>query len=189
MPMRGAGVIDELGNQSLMDVRIWPFLPNYFYKEIKSILVSSKHSSSNGTRKMQRMSVRTMEPIYHSNLYSSKELNDRATRLKNVHVVHTITKKGMGILYSDRKESEHMVPKVLLNFNEIQYPYNDYKGEYGMSQLTFGIPIHNKKEGDELIEYINSTFFKEVIKATKWGVFYTNYKMFSYFRFPKLKTT
>jgi hypothetical protein len=51
-----------------------------------------------------------------------------------------------------------------------------------MSQLTFGIPIDSKKEGDELIKKINSDDFKETIKATKWGSFQTDYKMFKYLK-------
>jgi hypothetical protein len=177
-------IVDEHGRRLKMSVREWPFLPNYFYKEIKEILVLPK--SQRKTRKRSSSgSIRTMEPIYHSNTYNSKELAAHATpKIWKYPVVHTITKKGLGILYSDHPAAEQTVPKVLLNFNEKQYPYNDFKGEYGMSQLTFGIPIQNKKEGDELVKYINSPFFKEVVKATKWGAFYTSYKMFQWFRFP-----
>ena len=73
------------------------------------------------------------------------------------------------------------VPKVLLNFNEKQYPYNDYKGEYGMSQLTFGIPIQSKKEGDKWIHALTSPRFENILEATKWGSFQTDYRMFYYF--------
>jgi hypothetical protein len=177
-------IVDEHGHRIKMNLREWPFLPNYFYKEIKEILVLPK--SQRKTRKRSSsLLFRTMKSIYHSNTYNSKELADHATpKIWKYPVVHTITKKGLGILYSDHPAAEQTVPKVLLNFNEKQYPYNDFKGEYGMSQLTFGIPIQNKKEGDELVTYINSPFFKEVVKATKWGAFYTSYKMFQWFRFP-----
>ena len=55
-----------------------------------------------------------------------------------------MTKRGLGIRYSNIKPEKN--PKVVLNFNEILYPYNDYLGEYGMSQLSFGIPIKQKKK-------------------------------------------
>ena len=51
-----------------------------------------------------------------------------------------------------------------------------------MSQLTFGIPIHSKKEGDKIIKAINSDYFKEILKATKWSSFQTDYRMFYYFK-------
>jgi Eco57I restriction-modification methylase len=175
-------IVDEKGNILHMAVQRWPFLPNYFFKEIKEILLFP--TDSRKTRKA-RPAVRTMKPIYHSNLYNSPGLMKAKTRKSKYPVVHTITKKGLGILYADHTSPDQIgVPKVLLNFNEVQYPYNDSHGEYGMSQLTFGIHVNSKKEGDALVAYINTPFFKEVVKATKWGVFYTNYKMFEYFRFP-----
>ena len=51
-----------------------------------------------------------------------------------------------------------------------------------MSQLTFGIPITSKKQGDDIVNAINTDAFKEIIKATKWGAFQTDYKMFKYFK-------
>ena len=180
-------LVDEKGKKTKIYLQEWPFLPNYFYNEIKELLIPIQNTSTRKTRKV-RPPIKTMAPIYHSNLYSSKVLSQTPTGRWKIPIVHTITKNGLGILYSNRKETEHIGKrKVLLNFNEKQYPHNDFKGEYGMSQLTFGIPIQNKREGDALVTYINSPFFKEVIKATKWGVFYTNYKMFSYFRFPNLQ--
>ena len=51
-----------------------------------------------------------------------------------------------------------------------------------MSQLTFGIPIKNKRHGDLLVAAINSQEFKEIIKATKWAAFQTDWRMFKYFK-------
>ena len=97
-------------------------------------------------------------------------------------MVHNITQKGLGIRFAKEKKNAQIgVPKVLLNFNEQQYPYNDYRGEYGMSQLTFGIPIKSKKEGEQWISVIQSPTFKEILRATKWGAFQTDYRMFKYF--------
>ena len=70
---------------------------------------------------------------------------------------------------------------MLLNQNELQYPYNDYKGEYGMSQLTFGIAISSEKEGNEIVEFLNSNKGKRLIAATKWNTYYTDYGMFKSF--------
>jgi hypothetical protein len=88
----------------------------------------------------------------------------------------------LGVRWSSKKKGHFGVPKVLLNRNEKQYPYNDWKGEYGMSQLTFGILVDSKKEGDMLVEKINQPDFKEAIVATKWGSFQTDPKMFAYLK-------
>ena len=98
-------------------------------------------------------------------------------------VVHGITNKGIVFWYSNTTNRGHFgTSKVLLNKNEQQYPYNDFEGKYGMSELTFGIPITSKEEGDKIVRAINTDRFKEIIKATKWGAYQTEYKMFKYFK-------
>jgi hypothetical protein len=102
---------------------------------------------------------------------------------KNIFpVVHGIVSSGLIIKYSDAKNAQQIgVKKVLLNFNEKQYPYIDYDGKYGMSQLTFGIPISSIVEGEQIKSAILSPKFQEILEATKWGVFQTDYRMFKYF--------
>ena len=51
-----------------------------------------------------------------------------------------------------------------------------------MSQLTFGIPIKSKAEGEKVVRAIESPAFVEIIQATKWGAFQTDYRMFKYFK-------
>jgi hypothetical protein len=101
-------------------------------------------------------------------------------------VVHTINKSGLGIKYFDKRQdidtTHYGVSKVLLNQNELQYPYNDYKGEYGMSQLTFGIAISSEEEGEKIIKFLNSVKGKRLIAATKWNTYYTDYGMFKSFK-------
>jgi hypothetical protein len=110
-----------------------------------------------------------------------------------------MTKKGLGLRYTKDRgcltkkrkppnridgvyESFFGIPKVILNFNEKLYPYNDYKGEYGLSQISFGIRIGSKEEGDRIIKGLNSPVFKEIVAATKWASFQTDWRMFRYFR-------
>ena len=51
-----------------------------------------------------------------------------------------------------------------------------------MSLLAFGIPISSKKQGDDIVKAVNSNEFKEIIKATKWTAFQTDWRMFKYFK-------
>ena len=51
-----------------------------------------------------------------------------------------------------------------------------------MSQISFGIPINSKKEGDLILKAIDTPNFKKIISATKWAAFQTDYRMFNYFR-------
>jgi 16S rRNA G966 N2-methylase RsmD len=167
-------IIDEHGERhSDIQPVEWVFLPNHSYNKVKRFFQLEK-----GAKKRRH----TSKLLYDSNEYNSKNLSKRKTARAIYPVVHTITRKGLGVRWSSKKKGHFGTPKVLLNRNEKQYPYNDWKGEYGMSQLTFGILVDSKKEGDMLVEKINQPDFKEAIVATKWGSFQTDPKMFAYLR-------
>lgn len=159
-------IIDELEDEFQEDVATWPFLPNYEYKTIRSFL-----TKTNG-----------IAVIFDSSFYDARKLKARETTKYKYPVIHTITKAGLGIKYTDVANKDQIgIKKVILNFNEKQYPHNDFQGKYGMSQLSFGIPISSKKEGEQWIKFINSDSFTRVLKATKWNAFQTDYRMFRYF--------
>lgn len=169
-------IVDESGIIHSIDVSQWPFLPNYDYADIASVLTTKESG---------------IQVIYDSSAYrTEKKVGVPPKVLPKVTddyihpVVHSITAaKGPVFWYANTTSRGHFgVPKVLLNKNEQQYPVNDFEGKYGMSELTFGIPITSKEEGDLIVRAINTDRFKEIIKATKWGAFQTEYKMFKYFR-------
>jgi hypothetical protein len=53
---------------------------------------------------------------------------------------------------------------------------------YGMMNNAFAIEVSNDDDAKNIKKAIESDNFKEIIKATKWGNFQTNYKMFKSFR-------
>ena len=163
-------VIDELGYKHYLKLNEWSFLPNYAYKNIRKILTTEADG---------------IKVIYSSSIYDTRKLKNKKQDAFKYNVVHSINRTGLVFWYTDDESKGHFgIKKVLLNFNRHQYPYNDYKGEYGMSQITFGIPTNSKEEGNKIVKAINSPAFKEIIKATKWGAFQTDYRMFKYFK-PK----
>lgn len=141
------------------------WLPNYNINEITKILGKG------------------CKVLYNTAYHTQHDHRDTYSKDYPYPVVHTINKDGLGIKYfKERKDDIHFgIPKVLLNQNELQYPVNDYKGEYGMSQLTFGIAISSKDEGDKILNFLNSEKGKNLIAATKWNTFYTDYNMFNDF--------
>lgn len=170
-----AFVIDETQKSSKIDTALWPFFPNYAFDDIAGIL----------TTKDSGIKV-IYTTAYHS-APSGKNAIDKprmvADDVYKYPVVHSITSTGLGIRYvKDNSKGHFGVPKVILNKNRNQYPINDFEGKYGMTEMSFGIPIQTKEEGDLIVRAINSDRFKEIIKATKWGSFYTNYHMFEYFK-------
>ena len=164
---RGSSIVnDENDVINYIDAYTWPFLPNYDYDVIQKILTTS-----------------TGIPVIYNSFYDSRKISAVKNADYKYPIVHTITSKGIGERYTNDHTKGHFgIPKVLLNKNEKQYPINDFEGTYGMSELTFGIPISSKKEGDDIVTAINSEKFKEIIKATKWGAFQTEHKMFKYFK-------
>lgn len=160
-------IVDEKGKILDIDVQQCPFLPNFAYSLFKKWWVPKESG---------------IDVLFSASEYDARKLSKRKTRKYRYPIVHGITKKGLQLRYANNKTKKQFgVPKVLLNFNEKQYPYNDFRGEYGMSQLTFGIPIQNKKEGDKWVQQIQDPEFEELLKATKWGAFQTDYRMFEYF--------
>ena len=160
-------LIDEKGKKHTLDIHKWPFLPNYNYHKFRKVLVSKKSEG--------------IPILFDSSCYYAQKLSKNKSKKHKISVVHNITRKGLGLRYASKKCPHLHKPKVLLNFNEKQYPVNDYLGKYGMSQITFGIPITSKHEGEQWIKVIESPFFQELLEASKWNSFQTDYRMFSYF--------
>jgi hypothetical protein len=162
-------LIDEKGlKHKSFPVSSWPFLPNYAFNSIQKIMVPLEKG---------------IPVIFDSSYYYyAHPLSKKRSLKNNVPVVHGIVTEGLILKYSDTKNPQQIgVKKVLLNFNEKQYPYVDYEGKYGMSQLTFGLPISSKAHGEQIKAAILSPGFQEILEATKWGAFQTDYRMFKYF--------
>jgi len=166
-------VIDELGDRHLLQINDVPFLSNYAYDDLYKIL----------TTKDKGINV-----IYSRSLYGTDKpnMNSIETNIFKYPVIHSIGKNGIRYWYSNDSSKGHFgIPKVILNFNEKQYSHkeqNDYEGKFGMSQISFGIPIKSREEGDMILRAMDTLIFKRIISSTKWAAFQTDYRMFRYFR-------
>ena len=154
--------------------REWPFLPNAEFESIKEILDPAGPVSH--------------RVIYDRSAYGS-DLPHMAPEYSAGEfiypVVHTMTRRGLGLWYSNTKTrgTGHFgKAKVILNFNEKLYPYLDYAGEYGMGQFSFGLPITSPVEGEAIVRALNSPRFQAIVRATKWGAYQTDRRMFEYFK-------
>ena len=93
-----------------------------------------------------------------------------------------MTQSGLGYVYSNEDKGHFGISKVILSFGRHQYPYNDWEGKYGMSQICYGLKINSKEDGDNIVEAINTEKFKNILKYTKWSTFQTDWRMFKYFK-------
>lgn len=164
-------IVDDHFQTHKLNLKKWPFLPNSAYKEIKPILTNP----SSGIHIIYDM-------FYHSQNKKTRSTKDSKFKYP---VIHSIQKKGFRLIYSSDNTLHFSIPKVILSKNEKQYNFkeqNDYKGLYGMSEVSFGIPIKSKKEGDTILKAINTEKFKKIIAACKWSLFQTPPQLFEYFK-------
>jgi len=164
-------ILDEEDIKHEINIREWAFLPNYDFDTIRKILIDIEHG---------------IKVIYSRGSYGNDKPNIQKVKsgLFKYPVRHTHTIKDGDVLYwsNTNKNGHFFEKKVILGKGLYPYPYNDYKGEYGMSNYSFGIPISSKKEGDDIVEAINSDKFNRLISATKWSSGFTDHNMFKYFR-------
>lgn len=159
---------------NMISPRDWPFLPNAEFETIKGILDPKGPSPH---RVLYDRSAYGSDLPHMAPEYSAGEFI--------YPVVHTMTRRGLGLWYSNTKTrgTGHFgKAKVILNFNEKLYPYLDDSGEYGMGQFSFGLPVASAAEGEAMVCALNSPRFQAIVKATKWGAYQTDRRMFEYFR-------
>ncbi len=187
----------------------WDFLPSGCIDVISKILGNNKviySSSIYDTRRKWILPMKKKESkilgnnkvIYSRSLYgtdkknvlpmkkkeSKEEYHKRCKEQNYTYpIIHNMTKAyGNGYVYSNEDKGHFGIKKVVLSFGEFQYPYNDYEGKYGMSQICYGLEIKSKEEGDNICKAINSDGFKDILKYTKWSTFQTDWRMFKYFK-------
>ena len=176
------------GKTYSINLNEWNFLPSGAFDTIRQILGKNEVLYSRtiyGTDKKNISKTKTEknEVLYSSSIYDTRRPYVTKTEMNNLPVVHNMTKKdGLGFVYSSEDKGHFGVSKVILSFGQFQYPYNDFKGEYGMSQICYGLKINSKEEGDKIVEAINSAKFKEILKYTKWSTFQTDWRMFKEFK-------
>jgi hypothetical protein len=157
-------VIDAIGDKHELDLKKYLFLPNYKISEISKLTTNDK-------------GIKVIQDTFYSTVKTSE--TEKQYKVISSIVSGTVPK----FRYTDDNTKGHFgVSKVIINSGRYPYPYNDYKGEYGMTQNLFAIPITSKKEGDCIVEAINSEKFQEIIKASKWGIYGLDYRMFEHLK-------
>jgi hypothetical protein len=161
-------LIDELGFKHHIDLTKLSFLPNYKFKEIQHLVSTIKNNSLN---------------IIHDTAYSTSKTKEIKNNIYKYPVISSITEGNtLNLRYSNTKDNGHFnVPKVIINSGRYPYPYNDFAGKYAMTQNLFAIPITSNKQGDDIVKAISSEKFSTILKATKWGNYAIDYKLFKQF--------
>ena len=170
-------IIDEYDQHYRLDLADWPFIPGSCLEEFGDLIHKGSHTGKRA-------------PLYDSYHHPQKtrRVKPRRTRMYKHPVVHGIGEKGVTYWYSTDGTKDGGFrgrSKVILNLNGQQYAYpeqNDHKGELGMTILSFGIPTSDKQDGETVLKAVDTPLFKDLIKASKWGAFQTDYRIFRHFR-------
>ena len=161
-------VVDEQGVKDEFDLSKMPCLPNYDFSDFRKILAKKNEQA--------------LDVIYscanHAQHPWMSKTKTSGFKYPCVYAMH----KDKNTIYYSSKETELFVPKVIIARSLYLYPLIDIKGEYGMCQDCFGIRVDSPEYANLVKKAIDSARFKEIVAATKWGNFGTDYRMFKYFK-------
>jgi hypothetical protein len=98
-------------------------------------------------------------------------------------LIYLTPKAGIRYMYSKVNDRGHFgVPKVIIGETGIDNAINDYEGNYGMTQDSFGIIIKDKQEGENILKTIKTPQFINLIKSScSWSNFRIDYRLFKDF--------
>jgi hypothetical protein len=88
--------------------------------------------------------------------------------------------KGIRYMYSSLNTKGHFtIPKVIIGETGLYNAINDYTGEFGMTQDSFGIIIKDKSEGENILKALKTKKFIDLIKySCSWSNFRIDYRLF-----------
>jgi len=166
---------DETGKTQELDLRLWDFLPNCYFTEIKRLL-SNKHNT---------------EIIYSRNQYGTDKewTNEKESKEYKYPLIHSTPIGETRYYWTNTKtpsvkNSMKMfgIPKIIFGESGINNAILDNSGKYGITQGAIGIKIDNKKHGIFLKTALESKEFERILKALNFGNFRIDWRIFLYFR-------
>lgn len=144
------------------DLSKYPFLPNADFKYWNDIL--------NFT-----ISKKTFKTIYSASTYYSNNSNisRKQNKIFKYPIIHAIHKNGDPVfLYTNKKNIRggFGVPKLIFNrLGAWNKPLLDIKGQYGLSQDTFGIIISDEREGQKIKKFFSPETLKKWQNDLMWA--------------------
>ena len=167
---RPTKIIDQLGKKATIDLTGYPWLPNFDFKFVKSLLANSPK-----TPKLD---------IIFDLRYLSKRANMSAKKSAKYRYlcVHTTPQKGTRYFYSAKKNRGHFdIPKVIFGNSGPHSAVLNKKGEYCMTEHAMAI-VDKKHNLVKILRALQSEKMKRLFAATLWSSFQIEWRMFSYFR-------
>ena len=167
-------VIDENGDQFTLNLQEWPWLPNYAYNEVKSILINN--SDDDG-----------IDIIFDRGAYGTdkgREWTSESKTKRHIYpCVNAINQNGIRVWYSSINNRGHFgIPKVIFGEAGRIVPLIDMEGQYGMTQGAMAIPVDTSEEAEKVAKALETKEFANIINACSWSNFRVDWRMFKYFK-------
>lgn len=165
-------IIDETKREYEINTSKYEWLPNSNFHLFEKITTLNKNNQ-----------IKILCDFSYSRLDNkivSKNQNDEF----KYKIVYLTPKNGTRFMFSNTNKKGHFrIAKVIIGETGMENAINDYKGEYGMTQDSFGIIIENQEEGDKIIKCILTKQFIDFIKnSCSWSSFRIDWRLFTYFK-------
>jgi len=159
---------DELNKINKENLKMWNFLPNYNFENIKKLIANENDEKC--------------KIIYDVNKYETRKkyISLKQDEKYKYPLIHSTPKNGIRYMYSSRNDLGHFgISKVIFGESGINEVVIDKEGKYGMTQEAIGIETNNLNEYKKFLE---SEFFLEIIKSCMWSNYQIDWRLFKYFK-------
>ena len=162
-------VNDEKGNELIVNMNYFKWLPNYNIDTIKNILAT--HHDEDRC------------PIIYDRTAYGADKKDRISKTKSdvfkYPCIHSTPKCGTRYMYSKCNDKGHFgVPKIIFGESGIHNPIIDIDGLYGMTHGAMGIEIDSEIHGQHLSNALTSPAFMDVVKSCNFSSFRIDWNIF-----------
>ena len=164
-------IVDEENSINNINLENLNWLPNSNFKIITKLLATDNNK------------LNILCDFNYSRLNKKIVSIKKDTEYK-YELIYLTPKAGIRYMYSKINNNGHFgISKVIIGETGMDNAINDFEGKYGMTQDSFGIVINNEKEGDDILKFIKSSLFTNIIKKScSWSNFRIDYRLFKDFK-------
>ena len=180
-------VKDVIGVVSKFDLKKFKFLPNFnIHNIIELFPENNEHSCELGIFNNKTKTYdNTPCVLYESSTYDTRKswVSSKESGEFKYPLVHSTTLKGTRYMFSNTNEKGLFgIPKVIFGDSGINTPINDNEGKYGTTQHSIAIVVKDKEDGENLITFLKSGFFTNILMSCMWSSFQIDWRLFTYFK-------
>jgi len=164
-------VNDEKGNDNIIDMNDFNWLPNYNIETIKKILAVENEEKCEIIQSMSAYEPR------------KKWMSSIKTEEFKYSCIHSTTKKGAIYKFSKINDKGHFgISKVIFGDSGINEPIIDINGIYGMTQHAMAIKVENIHDANKLYQSLKSDKMTILIDSCLYSSYAIDWNIFKEFK-------